>query len=240
MRKIIFTFLILLTACTSRQNLTPTPFSASETPFSSSPSPSSVSPEDRVNILSSLEYDKKCPHGCWLGINPGVTTENEAMSILKASAEIEQDSYVQYDDYTYMKWFMEKTPGYEFPIQIVFENNLVQRIYITNIIPVSISDLFKIFGEPSEINITYELPPDTPRFVRYSVYYPQQRIQIDVAPAFWNEPVPYDLVRNLSLNVEYHPVSTISAALQPWLGFGHLKDYLPGIEIPTGQYSITP
>ena len=58
---------------------------------------------------------------------------------------------------------------------------------------------------------------------------------IGVYPAGETGPDPTDNVLILWLNTEFNystpPFSWGKS--QPWLGFGHLKDYLPGIEIPT-------
>ena len=41
----------------------------------------------------SLVYNRDCPHVCWLGLKPGVTTAVEARSLLRSSSQINQTSY---------------------------------------------------------------------------------------------------------------------------------------------------
>ena len=226
MKKNIFLILLILSGCTTIPSSTALPTSSS----------SRISDQ----ILASFEFDSKCPHMCWLGINPGKTTQNDAIAILRASEAIDQGSFVNYDDYLSVIWFMGNTREFEYPVTIVFENGAVKSIGFANLIELTINDLFKILGKPDEINISYELPPDGPRYIRYIVYYPRQKIRIDINPAPWNEPNPQDVVRGFGLNQEYPYTNPGWSNLQPWLGFGHLKDYLPGVEIPTAIPSATP
>jgi hypothetical protein len=194
-------------------------------------------------MLNAFEFSEKCPHMCWQGINPGVTTTDEALALLKASDQIGQTSYIddEPNKTLWLHWFTDKSKTFHTGVYLGYENGIVTSISFQNLYPFRIKDLISILGEPSEINITQEIEADA-EFIRYSVFYPEQRIQIEVGGVHWNSPNPNDDVQSLGLNIEfYNPLRPRQKwIIQPWLGYGHLEDYLPGIRIPTNTNYTSP
>ena len=57
----------------------------------------------------------------------------------------------------------------------------------------------------------------------------------------WTGPEPSDTIVELWLNTEFNnSILKDYGPIQPWLGYGYIKDYLPGVEIPPYDLTSTP
>ncbi len=195
-----------------------------------------------VRFHNVLGIDVSCPHLCWYGISPGVTSAAEARAILGDGLAKQLD---------------DNKGGH-----ITIENNLVKSIYIgssSSEIGFVMSDFIALFGDPAEIRIDVfsgmHCDPRGPFFV----YYPSRKLTLSVNfsdPAYG--PHLQDYVSGMVLNSKfdegafdngsadtddtislysYYPLDRTKHPFkrQPWLGFGHIKDYLPGRSLPTCQ-----
>ena len=95
------------------------------------------------------------------------------------------------------------------------------------------NNFIRLVGEPDEIYINLATAPGA-TYIQYMTYYDTERIMIAVSPGSRNGPDPNDLVYALFLNTEFDRANLLAEGenFQPWLGYGHLKDYLPGVQTP--------
>ncbi len=200
--------------------------------------PSRITANPFVPQLDGFDFGQSCPHGCWLGINPGVTTADEAKAILQTSNQIDKTQYLISDEGIYAVWKPEnfKTTC---EIRIQFENGLVQSLIVSNM-EYTINDFVRVLGEPDLIRIKVQRAiVDS---VAYSIYFSSKRVMIGVLFSGWTGPDPSDTNLMVWLNVEPDlstpPVDWGDS--QPWLGYGHIKDYLPGVVIPTQDATPNP
>jgi len=107
MKMILFSFLLLLMGCQS------TPVAPSINTLS--PSPEATLVEYALESNDTFQFNEQCPHGCWLGINPGTTTAAEAKAILQASNQIDKQDYTEFDKGIDAVW---KPDNFNTPCQI--------------------------------------------------------------------------------------------------------------------------
>lgn len=182
-----------------------------------------------INVFSS---GQQCPHICWLGINPGTTTVDRAEAIVRASNQIDQKWTQITDSDIFAVWYPGKPQTFPSNVGIQFEKGLVKSISFTKL-PFTLDEFIKLLGEPEKININDVLVADA-EFIAYKVYFPSQKVMIEFYPGSPNGPDPNDTATGLLLNTEF--ISGITSGhgpgpgVQPWLGYGHLNDYLPGIK----------
>lgn len=188
-----------------------------------------------VRIQNFLGIDVSCPHLCWYGINPGVTSAAGAHAILG------DDLVKRWDD---------STGG-----GVTIENGLVKSISIgssSSEIGFVMSDFIALLGDPAEIRIDvfsgHHCDPSSPFFV----YYPSRKLTLYVRFSdAAHGPDLRDDVSGMILNSEfddgafdngiadtadtisldsYYPLDRTKHPFkrQPWLGFGHIHDYLSG------------
>ncbi len=218
MKKIVFLLIFLLTCCTPSPTAPPTP---DWTKAHSAPT------EDlsgyQVN-MTALQVSEACPHLCWLGINPGVTTSAEAHTLLTASDQIDQSNMEVTDTGIVAKWFTEKTKKMVASAYVRFDQGLVKSIAISEMSPFRLKDIVAVIGEPSGINIDMNITGDIME-MPYGAYYFSRDVLIsaDAADTGIN---PNDPVRSLILNVPYN-----KDIFRIWVGYGHLADYFKGKEV---------
>jgi len=176
---------------------------------------------------NAFEYSQQCAHLCWLGINPGITTKEEAGAILRASNRIDQKTFHRSDDGIETFWFFEKTKTLKAEVLVSFESGLVKSIQLTNLIPFILNDFVEILGAPDEISIDVGSSPHGEELITYDIYYHSKIIVSPITRGEWNGPDPNDYVSMIFLNTE----NTVQDR-QPWLGYGHLQEYLPGQNRP--------
>ena len=187
--------------------------------------------------IESFEVSEQCPHVCWLGINPSVTTFKEANAILRSSNRIDQKS-LQSSINNRIEWYAGKLNTFGWSVGIPTKNNLVESINFGNgWAPFVLSDFISLMGEPDEISIRIERPADAV-YVTYTVFYSKTNTRIFVNVGSDSGPDPNDSVDELFLNTDFYSgdfsnwyIELISAH-QPWQGYGHLKEYLSDQKVP--------
>jgi hypothetical protein len=231
MKRIMCLIFLLLTSCA--------PVPVNPPPASASPSPVYASPPASVPMSSAFTYDHECPHICWLGINPGVTTVEEAKTIIYSSNQFvegtddESDNPVDNKIGFGVDWHTEQMGAGSTRVGMVFENGVVQDINFSFYTYVMIQEFIEVLGKPNEINIRIMQAPDA-RYINYILYYTSMNALIIVSAHNETGPDVEDSVDVLYLNIS--PDDPIASDIinfwlgqdlrQPWLGFGHLEEYL--------------
>lgn len=207
MKKVFLVFCLFLVSC----QIIP-----SETMRSSFPS------------MQAFEFSQQCPYICWLGINPGKTTVAEAKALLKASNQIDTQ-WDQISEGIVTTWNVDGFKSYPSGVWLSFDNGLVTSINI-QALPFSVQEFIDRLGEPDKIRISaYEAEVN---IVSYAIYFSSTKTMIRAISFDWIGPDPTDSNLSLSLNIEFDDVLLDRwGESQPWLGFGHIKDYLPGLEL---------
>ena len=192
--------------------------------------PMTVTPPP-ITVSSSFVYNQECPHLCWLGINPSVTTDREALVLLSSSNQIARDSLEKNETGARVEWHSMPGISNQARVGIVFENGVVESINFMFLGPVKIQEFVDLFGEPDEISIRKVQAPDA-RYIDYFVYYTSKKIVMFVLAAGENGPDPSDSISDLYLNINPDDSNAPWWMLdyrdlrQSWLGFGHLDEYL--------------
>jgi hypothetical protein len=230
MKKIICLFFMLLTSCAQAP--------ASPSPAPANPSPVPTSPPS-IPVSSSFVYNQECPHVCWMGIDPGVTTVEEAKTIIYSSNQIVEGSDDEEDNPEGNKigfgvdWHVKQMGALPTRVAMGFENGIVTTISFSFYGPIKIQEFIDLFGEPDEINIRKMQAPDA-RYINYVLYYTSMDALIFITNYDESGANPNDPVDILYLNIS--PDDPVASDLinfmvgqdlrQPWLGFGHLEEYL--------------
>lgn len=218
MKKIVFLLILLLTCCApAKATMPPTP---DWTKAHSNPTPDLSGYQPNV---ASLQSDEQCPHLCWLGINPGVTTPDEAHQLLSASDQIDPNMEVT-DTGIVAKWYTEKTRKLMASVYVRFDQGLVKSIALSEMSPFTLKDIVGLAGEPTGINIDMNITGDVME-MPYGAYYVSRAVLIS-ADAAETGIHPNDPVRSLILNVPYN-----KDIFRAWVGYGHLADYFKGKEV---------
>jgi len=206
-------------------------FLTSCAPATASPPPEYASPLPPIPMSSAFVYTKECPHVCWLGINPGVTTTEDALVLLTSSSQIDQSSYID-DNETGIRveWHTKQMGVNPIRVGMVYENGIVNSINFYFGIYVKLQEFIDLIGQPDEISISKNAA-EMPRYMNYAVYYTSINALIFVNTTDMTGPDIDDSVTILYLNItpdEATPLSFMSGQnlRQPWLGFGHLEEYL--------------
>jgi hypothetical protein len=174
-----------------------------------------------------------------LGINPGVTSAKEAQTRLKALDNITRVHLT--------KTSMEMVWSDDTQAVVYFEKSLVQSIYLSNLYAFWPLHYFtRVWGEPDEIRIAVFQTQHCDD-VTYLLYYPSKKAALFVSLGSWDGPNPNDFVDQITVNTEFDDETLRERYLQPrgwnndylsdrqpWLGFGHLRDYLPTRQLPAG------
>jgi hypothetical protein len=210
-KKIPFLFLVFLVSC----QLTPSRITGN--PF--------------VPQLEGFDFGQSCPHGCWLGMNPGITKVDKAKAILQASNQIDKSQYLIYPDGIITSWRPENLKNAICTVGVHFEKGVVDTLYLTNV-PYTVNDFVRTMGQPDIIRIKVQRAiVDS---VAYAIYFSSRKVMVEVLYADWTGPAPNDrgtVLLNVKPDLPTSPVDWGES--QPWLGYGHIRDYLPGVEIPT-------
>lgn len=220
MKKIVFLFILLLTCCApASSKLIATP---DWSKAHSKPTADLSGYELNVQVFDGSE---KCPHMCWLGINPGVTTADEAAALVKASDQVEPNMEIT-DTGIVAKWHTEKTKKLTASVYVRFDpdQHVVKSIAITDMSPFRLKDIILLIGEPSGINIDMNIYGDVME-MPYGAYYFTRDVLIGAESADQGLH-PNDPVTSLILNVAYN-----KDIFRPWVGYGHLAEYFAGKEV---------
>ncbi|MCX6083235.1 MAG: hypothetical protein NTW32_27220 [Chloroflexi bacterium] len=225
MRKALFLFLLILISCT------PAPMSTPIAGNTNSPG------QDYLPSIEAFDVSAKCPHICWMRINPGVTSAEEARLLLRASNQIDQETFHVSTNGIKTKWFIEKRKTNYSEVAISNVDGHVESITFSQLAPFTIGDLLNLFGEPDEISLRIDKAADA-EDISYMIYYTNKKMLIWVMPGSRNGPQPTDHnIEMLVLGTEFKILSPSWLAdygnyRQPWLGYGHLEDYLSGQVTP--------
>jgi len=114
---------------------------------------------------NSFQVSEECPFVCWLGINPGISSDESVFSILNSTEQIMQQSFQVSDSSVRVNWYVEKSKYYYSTVFLNFENHIVESIEFYNLAPFLIEDLFNLLGEPSLIRIEIGETPHEPILV---------------------------------------------------------------------------
>lgn len=221
--------------------LSPTKVSVSYPTLSLTVSPT-VSPN--TFLFKVFVADDHCLHFCWLGINPGVTSAEEARTLLEGSKRI--------DIVDISETSIEAMWSNYYHVFVHFEKDLVKSIDFDGLELSSstVKDFIQFLGEPDEVRIatytTYHCD-----HIAYLIYYSSQKIMVEVQQGSWDGPNPNDWIDGITLNTEFDNSFLQSRSIpkiydnqlsspQPWLGYGHLQEYLPGQKLPTGPCEPLP
>ena len=186
--------------------------------------------------IKAFVISEQCLHVCWLGINPGVTSVKDAEALLQASNQIENKTIVRSEDGIQVLWTTGGVENLYTSVSLKLRDDTIQTIHFTNL-SLRLDDFMVLLGEPYEISIHVE-PADN-RSIIYTLYYPASKTMIYSISGGPEGPKPGDFIDILSLNAEFDGIdlpvwrANDYENRQPWLGYGHNKDYLPGQEIPT-------
>jgi len=238
MSKVILLFLLfMLVSCAPAPKPTPT----------SIPVPTPIPASSIHNLrqeyppsIEAFDTSEKCPHICWLGINPGVTLAEEAHLLLRASNQIDQERFHASPDGIRIYWFTEKQKTDYVEIDISNVIGRVETITFSQLTPFTMNDLVNLFGEPDEISIRVDKPADA-EYVSYMVYYTKKKTIMWIMPGSSTGPQPTDhYIQQLVLSTEFKTLPPSLLAdydnyRQPWLGYGHFENYLPGLATPVSD-----
>jgi hypothetical protein len=163
---------------------------------------------------------------------------DEAEVLLQASNQIEHKSIFWSEEGIRLLWYTRKTEYSYSYVYLTTNNDLVQTIHFTTLSNFTLEDIINFLDEPSEISISMQKTADA-WINTYTLYYPQSKTMIYSGKA--NDltgPSPDEYIEILSLNADFDSDDLPPWRAddyenrQPWLGYGHLEEYLPGVEIP--------
>ncbi len=181
-------------------------------------------------VTSPFVYNEQCPHLCWLNINPGITTMDEAQELLSNSRQI--SDIVKDEKGISIEWRNKQmgkgtTDAY---VGIVGENRLVSTVNFLFSGNITVKNFIDLLGEPDEISVIKDITEVI--YVEYVLYYRKANILIyatdwDLTGPKMSDPVGM-VYLNLNLNSSDIPSWVIhhQNLRQPWLGFGKMDEYL--------------
>jgi len=189
-----------------------------------------------AETLNGFDFSEKCKNVCWLGIQPRLTTADRAVALLKENDQISKEFFYLTDKEIQTSWFIGNN-GLSSFVYLIIENGVVKSISIEQIPSVRMKYIVDLLGEPDGIAINLFQTPEYGPLINYSIYYSQNGISVISLDGNLNSPNPNDQVEAISLGVD---VSPQNQNMQPWLGYGHIKEYLPGQELlPSSDASPT-
>ena len=218
MKKIVFLLILLLASCApARPTMPPTPM------WENSHSAPTADWSTYRPSIEAFQFGEQCPHLCWLGINPGVTTAEQAHTLLSASDQVNPTMEVM-DTGIVAKWYTDKAKKLEASVYVRFESGVVKSIAFTGMSPFTLKDFVALVGEPDGINIDMNIYGDVME-MPYGAYYYSRDILLgsELADTGLH---PNDPITTLILNVPYN-----KDIFRAWVGYGHLTEYFEGKEV---------
>ena len=233
MRKLLFAFVILLACCAPKpaSAVTATPAVTPTDPSLTSHSLPTADWSGYTASVQAFQIGPQCPHLCWLGINPGVTTAADAYQLLQGSDQIDQTTLQASDTGIQVTWYTEKTKKLNSAVYLYLEKDHVKSVSFDRFAPFKVKDFTGLLGDPYGINIDMEVT-DSIMYMPYQFYYSSQTILLG-SEAADTGPNANDGLVSLSLNIPYN-----DQLFRPWVGYGHLKEYFAGKQVH--QHSANP
>jgi hypothetical protein len=201
-----------------------------------------------AETLSGLDFSDNCPRTCWLGIQPGVTTVYEAITLLEENNQIGkqffydqgaevrevpiQEDYRMSEKVLYLadnsigvKWFKGENKSFSVGVWLIIENSIVKSIQIIQP-DVQIGYIIDLLGKPDGIVIGVH-ESEVYSFIYYTIYYTEKKLAVNVMHGSPNSPASNEFVESIFLGEDETPEN-----IQHWLGYGRLNEYLPGYKSP--------
>jgi hypothetical protein len=205
----------------------------------------------------SFSFDLDCKPPCWQRIKPGVTTEQEALLILKSLSNIDQnritkhgEQWLIFDDIIYFHSIPENWNGYAY----ILNHNVVLIDFTGNLL-MTFEDAININGDPKfVINIPiYSGPPGVPtESYLITAIYPDLGVSYTyntselpkrktselmsdtpISMIAYFDPDKYDEFLEAKLfSMSFLGRKDTLKYLRPWTGFGSIEDKYPPAVIP--------
>lgn len=173
--------------------------------------------------IEAFVVNEQCPHMCWLGINPGVTTPDEAKAALAESDQIDPQMEIT-DTGIVAKWHTEKTKELTASAYLRFDQGVIKSIAFSDMAPFTLKNFIDLMGDPSGINIDMNIYGDVME-MPYGAYYFTRDVLVGAESADQGLH-PNDPVNSLVLNVPYK-----KELFRLWVGYGGLAEYFKGKEV---------
>jgi hypothetical protein len=167
----------------------------------------------------------------------------EATTLLLASDQIDHESIQNTEYGIAVKWYKGATNSSYTWVRIYASDNGidVKSIIIGRLFPYTVKDIIDFLGEPDEIFIVIRNAPHG-RYLDYALHYPS------LNTFFYTGnrgkiigPDPDDYIENMYLDTNLDDenlepwIIIDNGNRQPWLGYGHLDEYLPNVKLPDSQ-----
>ena len=235
MKNLPLAFLVLLACCSPATQLAPT---LQPTPTQIVPTSQPASNQEiRKAYPPSLEVFRssaECPNICWLGIQPGITTYEQAVQIIKSSKQFNQEFTEISEDNIQAYWFPEKSRTFGTGVRISLSSNLVKSLTLSRLVPFTVQDFIEILGQPTEISLMVQKGLHDDKYTVYNLYYPSLKAFLQISADGEHGPEPNDFIYGLEINTEFQ-----DSYRQPWLGYGHFDEYML-LAIPTPTLQTPP
>lgn len=172
-----------------------------------------------------------------MGIQPGVTTRKDAWEFIQSSKQVDKKSIRSSESGFEFQWFFGKLKTSYLQVGIGTENGAVSALSFLLLNEITLDELITVFGEPDKISIAREDASDD-IYLYYILYYPKIQVMIDVVTHDFSGPQAGDFPNFLGINPEFdgNKLPNWQARKyvdrQPWLGYGHIEEYLPGGTLP--------
>jgi len=198
---------------------------------------SRTAPVSPLPLANFFEFNGACPQTCFMGIMPGITKRENVSTLLSTSDQFSVPVFRKEENDFIVQWYLIPSTQVSTWVNISInpQDDLVQSIIFKSIDPYRINDFAGLLGEPDEISAFVEEPADA-RYISYSLYYSKINvllyIQTDRFTGHQKDDVVDQLYINAPMDEEHVPpwIVTHYNNRQPWLGYGHLEEYIPGIE----------
>jgi hypothetical protein len=169
-----------------------------------------------------------CHSFCWLGIDPGFTSTEEAALILAKSRRIDQ-KILRFQDKTELRriWYTTNDRTFYSKVTLYSTNNMIDTVRINLLYPFPVGYFVALLGEPDLIRLDVEEMPDGDDLLNYELYFETPKVTLAVYHEKGDGPDPTDPVWLLTINTNFEPTNLfLQTEGKPWLGFGHLREYL--------------
>jgi hypothetical protein len=176
-----------------------------------------------------------------LGINPGITTAEEARTLLSSSNQIDQGSYIEDKNGVSIEWFTKQMGVNPARVGIVLDNGKVSSLNFLFPASVQIQEFIDLLGEPDEISVR-KVEAAELTYIEYIVYFVSVKAVVLASTKGDDDPSLEDSAELLILNNKPDISNAPNWLLkhkdlrQPWLGFGHSDEYLSHVfPVPIDQ-----